>query len=165
MIRETRPRSAHPCRQLLALVALLLVGFALGQLVSGKAPLVRQVPAATPAAGVALAAGTGGGGRGTAQSNYQSQCASCHGRSGKGDGWTAWLFRLKMRDLTDPAYMRTLSDDYLFQIIKQGGASLGKPGMPSWGQELTDREIRDLAAYTRSLAQPPQQPQPTGAGR
>ena len=70
-----------------------------------------------------------------------------------------------MRDLTDPAYLQTLPDDYLFQIIKQGGASLGKPGMPSWGQELTDQEIRDLAAYVRSLAQAPQQPQSTGAWR
>ena len=126
MIRETRPRSAYLYWQLLALVALLLVGFALGRLVSGKGSPVRPVPAATPVAGVVFAAGAGSGGRGTAQSNYQSQCASCHGRSGEGDGWTAWLFRLKMRDLTDPAYMRTLSDDYLFQIIKQGGASLGK---------------------------------------
>lgn len=70
-----------------------------------------------------------------------------------------------MRDLTDPAYMRTLPDDYLFQIIKQGGASLGKPGMPSWGLELTDQEIRDLGAYIRSLAGPPQRPQSTGTGR
>jgi len=70
-----------------------------------------------------------------------------------------------VRDLTDAAYVRTLSDDYLFQIIKQGGASLGKPGMPSWGQELTDQEIRDLAAYIRGLVRPPQQPQSTGAAR
>jgi hypothetical protein len=59
-----------------------------------------------------------------------------------------------MRDLTDAAYMHTLTDDYLFQIIKHGGSSLGKPGMPSWGQELDDREIRDLVLHIRSLAPP-----------
>ena len=69
-----------------------------------------------------------------------------------------------MQDMSDPARMRTLSDDYIFQIIKQGGASLGKPGMPSWSQELTDQEIRDLVVYIRSLVRPPEQPQSTGAG-
>jgi mono/diheme cytochrome c family protein len=57
-----------------------------------------------------------------------------------------------MRDFADATYMRTLPDDYLFQIIKQGGANLGKPGMPSWGQELTDEEIMALVVYIRGLA-------------
>ena len=70
-----------------------------------------------------------------------------------------------MKDLTDSAYLQTLPDEYLFQIIKQGGANLGKPGMPSWGQELDDREIRDLVVHIRSLAAPPQQPQGTGLSR
>jgi len=65
-----------------------------------------------------------------------------------------------MRDLTDAAYMQTLRDDYIFQIIKHGGASLGKPGMPSWGQELDDREIRDLVVHIRSLAPSSQRPPP-----
>ena len=145
--------------------ALLAVGYVLGHLTSTRAPLIRPVSARLPPTSLGvLAEGAGGGSRGTAQSNYQSQCASCHGSKGKGDGWTAWLFRLKMRDLSDAAYMRTLPDDYLFQIIKQGGANLGKPGMPSWGQELTDREIRDLVIYIRSLALPPT-PGPAGAAR
>jgi hypothetical protein len=82
--------------------------------------------------------------------------------SGKGDGWTARLLRLKMRDLSDPAYVETLSDDYLFQVIKQGGASLGKPGMPSWGQELTDGEIMGLVMYIRGFATTKRPDQPVG---
>jgi hypothetical protein len=70
-----------------------------------------------------------------------------------------------MRDLTDAAYVRTLTDDYLFQIIKQGGASLGKPGMPSWGRELDDPEIRDLVLHIRSLAAAPRPPHATGSSR
>jgi len=70
-----------------------------------------------------------------------------------------------MRDLTDAGYVKTLRDDYIFQIIKHGGASLGKPGMPSWSQELDDREIWDLVVHIRSLAAPPQQPQATGSSR
>lgn len=99
------------------------------------------------------------------RSNYEARCASCHGASGKGDGWRTWLSRLQLRDFTDSAFMQTLSDEYLFQIIKQGGASIGKPGMPSWGQKLTDLEIKDLVAYIRSLAIPARPLKPAGATR
>ena len=75
------------------------------------------------------------------------------------------MFRLRMGDFTDAAYMQTLPDDYLFQIIQQGGANLGKPGMPSWGQELTDQEIESLVVYLRSLALSVPQPQPPGTAR
>lgn len=152
-------------RRLFVVIVLLAAVYLLGRLTSAKGTRCRPLPVTVKWVGdVAFAAGAGGGGRGTAQSNYRSECATCHGRTGKGDGWTAWIFRLKVGDLTDAVYMRTLSDDYIFQIIKQGGASLGKPGMPSWGQELTDREIRELVVYIRSLAAPPP-PQPSGAAR
>ncbi len=120
----------------------------------------RAVSVPRPSASGAVFAAGMRGDRATAESSYQSHCASCHGRSGKGDGWRAWIFRLRMRDLSDRGYVETLPDDYLFQIIKQGGASLGKPGMPSWGQELTDEEISDVVVYIRSLAtsRPPDQP-------
>lgn len=61
--------------------------------------------------------------------------------------------------------MQTLSDEYLFQIIKQGGASLGKPGMPSFGLELTERDIKDLIVYIRSFAKAPRPPKPMGVTR
>jgi cytochrome c oxidase cbb3-type subunit III len=145
--------------------ASLAAGCILNDLASSIALLLRHLPAGTPTPEVVFAAGAGGGGRATARSNYLSKCATCHGAGGKGDGWTAWLFRLKMGDLTNFSNMQALSDDYIFLIIKQGGANLGKPGMPSWGQELTDQEIRDLTAYIRSLARPPHQQQSTGTGR
>ena len=149
---------------------MLIVVFALGSvlvyLASVKVASIRPTSApAGPATGDVIAASAGAVGRGAGQRNYQSQCASCHGIIGKGDGWRAWLFRLKMRDFTDSAYMQTLPDEYLFQIIKQGGANLGKPGMPSWGQELTDQEIEGLVVYLRGLASQLQQPQPSGASR
>jgi len=50
--------------------------------------------------------------------------------------------------------MRALSDDFLFQIIKHGGSSFGKPGMPSFGFHLTDEEIRSLVAYVRTFSAP-----------
>jgi len=158
--------SLSGCRWLLALIAVLAAGLLVVHLVFLTQLAVQPAPAAsTHTASVAFAAGVGSTGPRSGPSNYQSHCASCHGTRGKGDGWTAWLYRLKMRDLTDAAYVQTLRDDYIFQVIKHGGASLGKPGMPSWGQELDDREIRDLVVHIRSLAAPPQQPQATGSSR
>jgi mono/diheme cytochrome c family protein len=45
-----------------------------------------------------------------------------------------------------------LSDDYLFILIKNGGATLGKPGMPAFGYHLSDGEIRELVRYLRTLS-------------
>jgi len=164
MIREAGPRSTSRRRHKLGAFVLCALVLTPGHVPSVFGPLEKPTAVATlPAAGVVLAAGAGSGRRGTAQSNYGSLCASCHGPGGKGDGWRAWVFRLKMRDLTDPAYVQTLSDEYLFQIIKLGGATLGKPGMPSWGQELTDREIRDLIVYIRTLVPPSRSSQSPGA--
>jgi len=158
--------SLSGCRWLLALTAVLAVALVIVHLVFLTQLAVQTGPAATThIEGVAFAAGVGSTGPRTGPSNYQSHCASCHGAGGKGDGWTAWLYRLKMRDLTDAEFVQTLRDDYMFQIIKHGGTSLGKPGMPSWSQELDDREIRDLVVHIRSLAAPPQQPQATGSSR
>jgi mono/diheme cytochrome c family protein len=100
-----------------------------------------------------------------AAANYRVHCAACHGIGGRGDGWRARVSRLRMEDLTDSASMTALPDEYLFQVIKHGGANLGKPGMPSWGQALTDEEIRDLVAYIRALAPPVRQPESSGAAR
>ena len=153
-------------RPLFVLIAVFAFGSVFVYFASVNLPSTRPTSTpVTPTTGGVISAGAGAGGREAGQRNYQSQCASCHGRSGRGDGWRAWLFRLTMKDLTDSAYLQTLPDEYLFQIIKQGGANLGKPGMPSWGQELDDREIRDLVIHIRTLAAPPQQPQGNGSSR
>ena len=47
--------------------------------------------------------------------------------------------------------MDSLSDEYLFLLIRNGGAALGKPGMPAFGYHLTDDEIRELIRYLRTL--------------
>ena len=44
-------------------------------------------------------------------------------------------------DLTDTRTMDALSDEYLHTLIKNGGATLGKPGMPAFGFHLTDEQI------------------------
>ena len=87
------------------------------------------------------------------QRAYLTRCASCHGANGRGS-WRATLFFIRPGDLTDRDAMSRLSDDYLFGLIKNGGATIGKPGMPAFGYHLTDAEIRALVAHVRMLSAP-----------
>ena len=84
---------------------------------------------------------------------FAQYCASCHGASGKGDAPVAAALNPKPRDLTDKAYVAGLKDQYLFDLVKKGGAAVGKsPLIPPFGSKLKDEDIRDVIAYVRSLA-------------
>ena len=76
---------------------------------------------------------------------YLSRCSTGEG------SWRATIFLMRPGSLRDPARMAGLSDEYLFNLIKNGGATIGKPGMPAFGYHLTDSEIRDLIAYLRAM--------------
>ena len=81
---------------------------------------------------------------------YFAHCVTCHGTSGNGS-WRATLFMIRPGDLSDPRRMGTLSDQYLFDITKHGGAPIGRPGMPAFGFHLSDAQVRDLVRYLRTL--------------
>lgn len=84
------------------------------------------------------------------QQLYARFCASCHGRSGRGS-WNATLSLIRPGNLADRSRMQGLTDQYLADLIKHGGAPIGKPGMPAFGFHLTDAEIQELVGYVRSL--------------
>ncbi len=84
---------------------------------------------------------------------YYLRCVTCHGIHGTGS-WRATLFLIRPGNLADRRRMAALPDQYLFDIIKHGGAPLGKPGMPSFGFHLSEAEIRELVAYIRTLSAP-----------
>jgi mono/diheme cytochrome c family protein len=54
-------------------------------------------------------------------------------------------------NLAEGAQVKHDSDQYLFDIIKNGGAPIGRPGMPAFGSQLTDEDMHALVAYVRSL--------------
>jgi len=86
---------------------------------------------------------------------YAANCASCHGATGAGDGPAAAALQPKPAHHDDGNYMNALSNDHLFQVIQQGGASVGKsPLMAPWGGVLSNDQIWDVIAYVRSLAKP-----------
>jgi mono/diheme cytochrome c family protein len=82
---------------------------------------------------------------------YLAFCASCHGRDGRG-AWSAALFLVRPGDLTDRPRLDRYSDRYLFDLIKHGGAPIGRPGMPAFGTQLGDEDIEALVTYVRGLA-------------
>src|ERR1700740_1796658 len=63
---------------------------------------------------------------------YLGLCATCHGADGHGS-WRAAIFLIRPGDLADRARPGGETDQYLFEIIKNGGAPLGRPGMPAFG--------------------------------
>ena len=93
------------------------------------------------------------------KADYQIYCASCHGETGAGDGPVSQALNPKPARHSDGAYMNPLTDDYLFKVIKFGGASVGKsPMMAPLGGALSDQQIRNVIAFMRTLAEPPSQP-------
>jgi mono/diheme cytochrome c family protein len=93
------------------------------------------------------------------KTKYDANCVGCHGATGKGDGAAAAALNPKPQDHTDGKIMNALSDKYLFDIIKDGGAAMKKaPFMPASNKKLSDQEISDVVAYIRSLANPPYKP-------
>ena len=81
---------------------------------------------------------------------YLGLCATCHGADGRGS-CRATLFLVRPGDLSDKARIGQLSDAYLFDLIKHGGAPIGRPGMPAFGSTLKDDEIRLLVQTVRTL--------------
>jgi mono/diheme cytochrome c family protein len=93
------------------------------------------------------------------KAKYDANCVGCHGTAGKGDGPAAKALTPKPQDHTDGNKMNALSDQYLFDIIKEGGAALKKaPLMPAGKSKFKDQDVWDLVAYIRSLAVPPYKP-------
>ena len=80
---------------------------------------------------------------------YYRYCVDCHGRDGRGS-WRAALFLLRPRNLASPQ-VAAEPDRYLFDIIKTGGAPIGRPGMPAFGTQLSDDDVAELVKYLRAL--------------
>lgn len=87
------------------------------------------------------------------KAKYKLFCVACHGASGKGDGVAAAALDPKPADHSSKKVMGALKDEYLFKVIKEGGAAVKKsPTMAAWGAALKDDDIHDVVAYIRTLA-------------
>ncbi|MGE5306612.1 MAG: c-type cytochrome [Alphaproteobacteria bacterium] len=86
---------------------------------------------------------------------FKSNCAPCHGGSGKGDGPGGQALPVKPAHLGERIATNRYSDQYLIDMISKGGNSVGKSNfMPAWSGALTDRQIRDIVSFLRTLPSP-----------
>jgi cytochrome c553 len=86
---------------------------------------------------------------GDAKTNYESNCAKCHGADGKGQ--TKMGQKLGVKDYTDAKVQAELKDDAAIKAIKEGlkdkdGKTLMKPA-----EGLSDDDVKALVAYMRTF--------------
>jgi cytochrome c oxidase cbb3-type subunit 3 len=82
------------------------------------------------------------------EATFKTMCVSCHGEKGDGNGPSGAALTPKPTNFTDPANAERLTDEYVYNVVKNGGASVGKsPLMVAWSGSLKDDQLRDVAAY------------------
>ena len=82
---------------------------------------------------------------------FQKNCAFCHGADGTGKNWIGQFMEPHPRDLTDPAFMRTINRKQLAQRIRDG---LPNTSMPAWGKVLKPQDIEAIVAYVARTFHP-----------
>jgi len=76
-------------------------------------------------------------------------CSGCHGVDGRGEAKT---FQPNVGNLSVKELMDQLTDEYLFTVIKKGGAAVGKnAAMPAWQTQLDDAQIWDIIGFVRTF--------------
>ena len=82
--------------------------------------------------------------------NWEKNCASCHGKDGKGE--TKAGKKAGAKDLTDAKYQATFTDEKMHKQIKEGLKDKnGKELMKPFGDKLNDEEIKALIAFVKTL--------------
>jgi cytochrome c553 len=84
------------------------------------------------------------------QENWTKNCASCHGKDGKGQTKAGKMADVK--DFTDATYQASFTDEQSFTRIKEGLKDKnGKDRMKPFADKLKDDEIKELVAHIRTL--------------
>jgi mono/diheme cytochrome c family protein len=85
---------------------------------------------------------------------FAERCATCHGTAGAGDGPAAASLNPKPRAFGDKAWQKTITDDHIEKIIKDGGAAVGKSPLMPPNPDLLDKPevVKGLRSLVRSYA-------------
>jgi mono/diheme cytochrome c family protein len=148
-------------KPLFALPALLIFAASPQQPASVPATASAPVAATAPAAAAAAATPTmpadaktlanpvkaTPASQGQAKKMYGYDCAVCHGETGNGKGDLAADMKPPLKDYTDPAALKDLSDGELFYIIKNG-----KGQMTGEGDRLNTDGTWNMVILVRSFA-------------
>jgi len=92
-----------------------------------------------------------------AQTIYATRCVTCHGPGGKGDGPAGAALSPKPRDLSDPAWQQSVTDEHIEKIIQSGGPSVGKSPLMPANPDLNAKPdvIKALRAIVRGFGGKP----------
>lgn len=82
-----------------------------------------------------------------AKKMYGYDCAICHGANGNGKGDIAGEMKPPLKDYTDPAALKDMTDGELFYVIKNG-----KGQMPSEGDRAKPEVLWNMVILVRSFA-------------
>lgn len=75
---------------------------------------------------------------------FLKNCATCHGKDGRAKTFKARFNRA--RNLTDPAWQESITDEHIYKSILKG-----KKKMPAFKNKLSKDEIGALVSYVRML--------------
>jgi mono/diheme cytochrome c family protein len=92
------------------------------------------------------------------KADFEMNCASCHGNTGKGDGPVGKALTPPPRDFSKGDFKYDTdedgtpgSDEDLTNVIKNGAMKYGgNPLMAGWPQ-LSDEQVTNIVVYVRSL--------------
>lgn len=143
VIQSLSRRQRLPIRAAGVLPGLLLVWLGV--------TVFSQTPAALTSVGPLNPVAPGAESIAVGETLYQTNCLSCHGPQGKGDGPVGLTLNPHPADLTIHTTPGVHSDGQLYSWI-----SGGFPGsvMPAFGAQLTDEERWHIVNYIRTLATP-----------
>jgi mono/diheme cytochrome c family protein len=82
-----------------------------------------------------------------AKKMYGYECSMCHGENGNGKGDIVGAMKFVLKDYTDPAALKDLSDGELFYIIKNG-----KGQMPGEGERAKPEDVWNMVVLVRSFS-------------
>jgi cytochrome c553 len=84
------------------------------------------------------------------QENWTKNCASCHGKDGKGQTKAGKMADVK--DFTDATYQATFDDEHALKQVKEGLKDKnGKDRMKPFAEKLKDDEIKELVKHVRTF--------------
>ena len=80
---------------------------------------------------------------------YEKNCASCHGKTGAGDGAMGAELNPKPSNLSDGEWKHGSTDGEIYTVIKDG---VKGTGMKAFNSKLATKDIWNVVNYVRSLS-------------
>jgi cbb3-type cytochrome c oxidase subunit III len=79
---------------------------------------------------------------------FMSNCASCHGETGQGDGRAGKQLNPPPANLTDATWLHGSTDGEIFVVIRDG---VKDTGMKAFASRMTAHQMWDVVNYLRSI--------------